>query len=239
MFKEALEFARICKAHGYYRKGNAMFRVHGDGVLQIIKLERDRLSRRLTISLGLQSMYSELLPQWFTSLGCILRYCILDVPCKESSNPINYGSELQRYERELSVLQENGFEWLDSIVTQAGLAEALGQLDTSRCGRILWNDAMKIAPYLCSEQYELARKVISTIIELYDAAIESHREWMKKEELEAYVKRYQGDHEKFIELLEIVCKHDFVKIQEYLENNYTLNSSYAKFCRTNVNDFRV
>ena len=62
---------------------------------------------------------------------------------------------------------------------------------------------------------------------------------MKKEELEAYVKRYQDDHEKFIELLEIVCKHDFVKIQEYLENNYTLNSSYAKFCRTNVNDFRV
>ena len=139
----------------------------------------------------------------------------------------------------ISVLQENGFEWLDSIVTQAGLAEALCQLDTTRCGKILWNDAMKIAPYLCSEQYELARKVISTIIELYDAAIESHREWMKKEELEAYVKRYQDDHEKFIELLEIVCKHDFVKIQEYLENNYTLNSSYAEFCRTNVNDFRV
>ena len=232
MFKEVFELARICKAHGFYRKGNAMFRVHGDGVLQIIKLDRDRLSRELTVSLGLQSMYSELLPQWFTASGCIPRYCILDVPCKESSNPFEYRSELLRYEKELIFLQENGFEWLDRIDTQAGLADAICQLDISAAGKIVWNDAMKIAPYLCSKQFEFAGKVISAIIERYDAAVEANGLWMKEEELEAYVKRYQGDYEKYVDLFEMISNRDMEKMQRYLENNYTFSFSCARFCRT-------
>ena len=232
MFKEVFELAGVCKTHGFYRKGNAMFRVHGDGVLQIIKLDRDRLSRELTISLGLQSMYSELRPQWFTSYGCIPRYCILDVLCTESSNPFDYRHELLRYERELTALREKGFEWLDSIDTQAGLADAICQLDISATGRILWNDAMKIAPFLCSEQYELAGRVVSTIIDLHDNAIEANQKWMSEEKFEAYVKRYQGNYEKYVELFEMISNHDLAKIQGYLKNNYTLSFSYVKFCRT-------
>lgn len=234
MFREVYELASICKAHGFYRKGNAMFRIHGDGVLQIIKLDKDRLSRELTVSLGLQSMYSELLQQYFTSFGCIARYCILNIPCKKSSGSIECNSGLFRYEKELTVLRENGFEWLDGIGTQAGLADAICKLDISSNGKILWNDAMKIAPFLCSEQYELAGRVVSTIIDLHDNAIKANQKWMSEEEFEAYVKRYQGDYEKFIELSNMINKHDLAKMQRYLENNYALNSIYAKFCRTRV-----
>ena len=56
---------------GFVRRGSAFFRVWGDGVLQVLKFERNRVDRVHDLSVGVFSMYGRLSPEWFTSSGCI------------------------------------------------------------------------------------------------------------------------------------------------------------------------
>ena len=59
------------KVHGW----DAFFRVHGDGVLQVIRKNSEK-GRRF-VDVGLFSMYGKILPQWLTCAGCIPRYEVL------------------------------------------------------------------------------------------------------------------------------------------------------------------
>ena len=61
---------------GFVRRGSAFFRVWGDGVLQVLKFERQRGDRVYDLSVGVFSMYGRLYPEWFTSSGCIPRASI-------------------------------------------------------------------------------------------------------------------------------------------------------------------
>ena len=67
LLKEALQ------GTGFVRRGSAFFRVWGDGVLQVLKFERERVFQVYDLSIGIFSMYGRLYPQWFTSGGCIPR----------------------------------------------------------------------------------------------------------------------------------------------------------------------
>ena len=62
---------------GFVRRGSAFFRVWGDGVLQVLKFERQRGDRIHDLSVGVFSMYGRLYPEWFTSNGCIPRGSIV------------------------------------------------------------------------------------------------------------------------------------------------------------------
>lgn len=64
----------MSKSYGFLRKGNAFFRIHGDGILQTIKWQYEPHAGSHTLYLGLLSMYGEILPQWLTSWGCIPKY---------------------------------------------------------------------------------------------------------------------------------------------------------------------
>ena len=61
---------------GFVRRGSAFFRVWGDGVLQVLKFERQCGDRVHNLSVGVFSMYGKLYPEWFTSSGCIPRASI-------------------------------------------------------------------------------------------------------------------------------------------------------------------
>ena len=72
--KEQID-AEFMKTHGFRKKGTAFFRVLASEILQVVKTEKGR--GRAEIQFGVFSLYSELLPQWLTSSGCIPRYHVL------------------------------------------------------------------------------------------------------------------------------------------------------------------
>lgn len=63
---------------GFVRRGAAFFRVWGDGVLQVLKFQRERCYQVHDLSVGIFSMYGNLFPEWFTSGGCIPRGSVVD-----------------------------------------------------------------------------------------------------------------------------------------------------------------
>ena len=72
-FNRANLLKDVLQGTGFVRRGAAFFRVWGDGVLQVLKFEHQRGLQVDELRIGIFSMYGELLPQWFTSGGCIPR----------------------------------------------------------------------------------------------------------------------------------------------------------------------
>ena len=66
----------ICKENSFACRGTAFFRVIGDGVLQVIKCQKERYATNYSTSLGLFSLYGQIEREWVTSFGCIPRYSI-------------------------------------------------------------------------------------------------------------------------------------------------------------------
>lgn len=82
MDKSAIkEISAICKNYGFRKKGNAFFRLHGDGVLQTVKLDYEPSDRTYFLKIGMKSMYGHLEESYFTSFGCPAFFdamCFLD-----------------------------------------------------------------------------------------------------------------------------------------------------------------
>lgn len=76
---------------GFFRRGNAYFRIMGDGVLQLLKFEHERCFSHLSLCVGLYSMYSELEQRLFTSSGCIPQYSVMNFVGKSSAVNVNAG----------------------------------------------------------------------------------------------------------------------------------------------------
>lgn len=72
--KEQID-SEFMKTHGFRKKGTAFFRVLASKILQVVKTEKGRGGAE--IQFGVFSLYSELLPQWLTSSGCIPRYHVI------------------------------------------------------------------------------------------------------------------------------------------------------------------
>lgn len=132
-----LKMKETCVSNGFSARGKAFFRVHGDGVLQVIHAAKERSIKTPLVSFGLFSMYDDLLPQWFTASGCIPRYTVL--PFLEKNDSYLFYSEVQekRSVKELFLEQVNALDslvmpWLDQIDTQGKLAKALAYVERMR-----------------------------------------------------------------------------------------------------------
>ncbi|MBQ8830565.1 MAG: hypothetical protein IJ017_03085 [Oscillospiraceae bacterium] len=216
---------------GFVRKGNAMFRVYGDGVLQILKFERWR-DGTLELQVGLQSMYSEMLPQWFTSSGCIPRYHLVNIIGKRGITYMHLHRDFheQFVDEQLQILQSDGIPWLNSIATQYQLIEGICYLETSWGGKMRWNDAHKIAPYLYSGDYSSAEQVLTAILDQHESARKANKTLFSPEKYAIYLETRKKWDEPLISLLDTIRSKDETAIQNYLSRNYAQNVQYAKFC---------
>lgn len=91
------------ESRGFSKRGDAFFRILGDGVLQVLKFEYEPCFTHYSLNVGLFSMYSELRESWFTSSGCIPRYCVMNFVGKQ--NAINVKNRRKEYlyiQRDLS-----------------------------------------------------------------------------------------------------------------------------------------
>lgn len=223
-----LQLKRIAQSRGFTARGNAVFRVNGDGVLQILKFQK-QASKALVLSVGLQSLYSELLPQWFYSWGCIPRYTIANL-CGERFVYNAYNcNERYSIDWQLNALECIGFSWLEDVSTQLELANALIFLDQSE-GAIMWNDDMKIAPFLFCKNFELAEKVIVSILHQHKLADAYKDNTAEKCFHNGYLRLRNEEDAKLEHLLAIIQQKNWAQIQKYLSENYAVNAKYANFC---------
>lgn len=153
----------------FFQRGDAYFRVVGDGVLQLLKFEYERSFSHFSLCVGLYSMYSELDRRWFTSSGCIPQYSVMNFAGKASAVNINeekgiYTFEVLSPQAQIRTLNESAFLTLDRINSQEQLINQMNRLDIARWGSIVWNDLNKFAPYLKSGDFRSAEKVLTSVL---------------------------------------------------------------------------
>ena len=120
--KEQID-AEFMKTHGFRKKGTAFFRVLASEILQVVKTEKGRGGAE--IQFGVFSLYSELLPQWLTSSGCIPRYHVIAFLGRRSVlslDPSGRG-EIIGMKEQLDIFYQKAVPWLDSIITQEQLCD--------------------------------------------------------------------------------------------------------------------
>lgn len=216
------ELKKLCIASGFMRKGQAFFRLIGDGVLQVIKCKYERNLRGDIISVGLFSMYGYMQPQWFTASGSIPRYSIANC-FYQNNTPLVFAVPLQT---QLDMLSRQVLPWLDSIDTQKKLIRAISKLDPR------WNDSLKIGPYLACGEYNHAKKVIREILAQHDFARMNKSLDIEDSNSLTFLKREHEDDDLYA-MLEMISREDYCAINIYLKGNYERNMVYAKFCTEN------
>ena len=226
-----LSVKELFLSNGFACRGKAFFRVVGDGVLQVSKFERYRSRENPVISIGLFSLYGELLDQWVQSRGCIPRYVFYNLFLEDSPDFLSMISG-QTIQRQLVVLKEEGIPWLDSIVDQKRLANGICELDISQSKKVCWNDGLKIAPFLASNQLENCQKVLRAILDQHHDATLSRRSYMNAEEFQAYQQEIAKGDEELFAILHMVEAKDTKGIYDYLQRNYLINMKKVAFCVT-------
>ena len=239
----------ICHNNGFVRRGTAFFRVAGDGVLQVLKYKKERYANNHTIFGGLFSLYGEIDKEWVTSLGCIPRYCILSLYCG--------GNEYSRYltdgsleEKQALVLKNQYIPWLNTITTQSALANAICMLDCASYGDmpldslsncfdsidskaftslVLWNDLLKLAPFIKSGQYDAAMRIVNAVRQQQLSAREDHKKRMNDEEYLRHVIKQDRINEPIYRLFEMIERNDMQTMETYMEHNYQSNCQLLRF----------
>ena len=222
MLNPAHLIAPVLKEQGFVKRGSAFFRIHGDGIVQVLQYQRQ--SDGYYLFMGLHSMYGELMKQWFSSWGCIPRYEILLLDGKQVL-PDRWerdGLDTDRMQAEL--LREKGIPFLNGVRTQKELVDAIFSLDGH------WNDAMKIAPLLSCRDYENAAQVVSAIIEQHETVKKHKREYLSDDDFRKHQEHWEPITAHFRDLLAMVRRCDDREIKEWMEQNYAVNADYAKFC---------
>lgn len=217
--RTSTDLKAVCIAAGFTQRGNAYFRLVGDGVLQIVSKKRERAFRADVIRIGLLSMYGCLKQQYFTELGCIARYGI-EQCAYQTNRPSIYALPM---EQQLQMLQKMVLPWLDTIDTQKKLKRAILALDPR------WNDSMKLGPFMACGEIHHAKKVLTEILAQHSFARISRIQYQEEESGERVVRREQEDLE-LQELLDMLDRNDPKEISDYLAENYKRNLEYASFC---------
>lgn len=233
-----LRLAKELKPHGFVRKGTAMFRVHGDGVVQILKFAWEP-SYGYSLYLGLLSMYGELKPEWFTSAGWNLRYDIYNV-VGQRWNPVTIWERIFLKEvhlltdevgAQLEILRKDGIPWLNEIRTQKDLLDAIHYLETGWGGPFIQNNDLRLAPYMVCGELESAKLVVDAIIKQHNDAYERNRKIIDTEKAYAkYLEPHLEEDKKYYRVRELINSGDHESVCAYLRNNYERNKTYAEFC---------
>ena len=232
------KLSQLLHANNFQQRNTAFFRLIGDGVLQVLQYKRTkRAFPHEDLNIGLFSLYGEIEPEWLTSRGCIPRYQAhwLEDDVKQQYRRVREKhnvfldelSGIECYSINISFIESKLIPFLNSIQTQAQQADAIQFLDKEASGPvvkdILWNDALKIAPFLHAGQYDNAALVVESILKQH-AFARSRNQALGIDLIEA-------DDSIYLYLQKLIKESKFDLIQEYLQKNYAQNLSMTLFLR--------
>lgn len=220
--KEQID-SEFMKTHGFRKKGTAFFRVLASKILQVVKTEKGRGGAE--IQFGVFSLYSELLPQWLTSSGCIPRYHVIAFLGRRSVLSLDPSGrvEIIGMKEQLDIFYQKAVPWLDSIITQEQLCDGQLIMDTCAGGNYRWNDMLKFAPFLKIRDWQCAEMVLPAILEQHGFTVSTLQ-------VDATLSPRQFDAEKTDHVHCEICWAKFSKRPEDLHFGYYEEKSNSWIC---------
>ena len=243
---------------GFVRRGSAFFRVWGDGVLQVLKFERQRGDRVYDLSVGVFSMYGRLYPEWFTSSGCIPRASIasfIDLRfvdyylspnrfTKTDNGQFLYDGFPVMVDPNQWLRDENGMHWeyyftpeqQVHILAEKVLPWLNDMTDQSLAAKAMYeiwpvpNDSSRFDAHLAAGEWIDAEQTMSAILKQHADARASWKRTFSPEEFADMVARQDVWDVPLKEAYKMVQKKDKNAISGYLIDNYKRNCELAKFC---------
>lgn len=246
------------KGTGFVRRGSAFFRVWGDGVLQVLKFDRDRVYQVHEMRVGVFSMYGELNPRWFTSGGCIPRGSIasfvglqsvdyyLPPHCFTQNDNGQYFYEGFRVSVDPNqwLRDEDGEHWKYWFTAEQQvhiliervlpwLNEMTDQSLAAKAMYEIWpvpNDGLRFDAHLAAGEWIQAEQTMSVILKQHDDAQASWEHTFSKEKFAEMAARLEEQDRPLKAALKMVQEKDEETIGNYLRDNYKKNCALAKFC---------
>ncbi len=243
---------------GFVRRGSAFFRVWGDGVLQVLKFERQHIYEVHHLRVGVFSMYGRLYPQWFTSIGCIPRGSIasfvglrfvdhyLSPYCftKTDSGQFLYDGFHVMVDPNQWLRDENGENWKYyftpeqqvHILTEKVLPWLNNMTSQSLAAKAMYeidpvpNDSLRFDAHLAAGEWIEAEQTMSAILKQHADAQASWKRTFSQDEYEEMVAEQAVRDEPLIAAHKMVQEKDKEAISSYLRENYKRNCELAKFC---------
>lgn len=243
---------------GFVRRGSAFFRVWGDGVLQVLKFERQRVYQVHDLHIGIFSMYGKLYPEWFTSGGCIPRGSIADfvgLRFVDYFLPPNSFTKTEKgqfcYEGFPVTVDPSQRKWDADGEHWKYYFTAEQQINILRERVLPWlnnmttqslaaeamykicpipNDGLRFDAHLAAGEWLQAEKAMSAILKQHDGARASWERTFPPEEFAEMAARLERDDVPLKAALKMVQDQDEDAISSYLRENYKKNCELAKFC---------
>ena len=243
---------------GFVRRGSAFFRVWGDGVLQVLKFERQRGDRVHDLSVGVFSMYGSLYPEWFTSSGCIprasiasfidLRFVDYYLPpnrlTKTDNGQFLYDGFPVMVEPKQWLRDENGEHWKYyftpeqqvHILTEKVLPWLNDMTSQSLAAKAMYkiwpvpNDDLRFDAHLAAGEWIEAEQTMSAILKQHADAQASWKRTFPQEKYAEMVARQEVRDEPLKAAYKMVQEKDENAISSYLTNNYKRNRELGRFC---------
>lgn len=233
------QMTAICKKTNFTRRGNAFFRILGDGVLQVLKYSKEEYPFRVEmVKVGLFSLYSELMPQWLTSKGCIplynYRYIVaprweLEREYSQAAvKTMEHSEDVLLFRFRLDDIISSTIPFLDRVNSQEKLIEGIDFLEYRSKNRepehledaIRWTDMNKYSPYLYEQKYEKAERIVMAILETY--SVYKLSDDLTKQDPRAEVLRQKAL---------LAKRRDDNEIRAYLLKNFQRNKELTLFCK--------
>lgn len=243
---------------GFVRRGSAFFRIWGDGVLQVIKFERQRIHQTHDLRVGIFSMYGRLCPAWFTSSGCIPRGSVasfIGLRFVDGYLPPTYFTKTDKgqffykgfpvsVDSSQRLWDENGENWKYfftaeqqvHIFVEKVLPWLNDMTSQSSAAKSMYeiepvpNDSFRFDAHLAAGEWIQAEQTMYAILKQHAEAKESWKQTFSKEKFAEMVARQEVRDAQLKAALKMVCEKDEEAIRSYLNNNYEKNCELAKFC---------
>lgn len=243
---------------GFVRRGSAFFRVWGDGVLQVLKFERQRIYQVQDLHVGVFSMYGRLYPEWFTSSGCIPRASIasfiglrfvdyyLSPNCftKTGNGQFLYDGFPVTVEPKQWLRDENGERWKYYFTPEQQVHILLEKVlpwlnemtSQSLAAKAMYkitpvpNDSLRFDAHLAAGEWIEAEQTMDAIMRQHADAQASWERTFSKEKYEEMVARQEVRDAPLKAAHKMVQEKDEDAIRTYLSDNYQRNCELAKFC---------
>lgn len=218
----------------FFQRGDAFFRVIGDGVLQLLKFEYERSFTHFSLCVGLYSMFSEMDRRCFTSSGCIPQYSVMNFAGKASAVSINEEKDIYTFEvlspqAQIRILNESVFLTLDKINNQEQLIKQMNRLDIARWGSVIWNDLNKFSPYLKLGDFRNAEKVLMSVLRQHNYLADDEYDlpWSLSD---GALEGTRSEDRSLVQKLALLQNADQKAIDNYLLCNQKRNNCFVRFC---------
>ena len=229
----------ISRDAGFSKRGAAFFRVCGSDVLQVLLYTKNESPfHSEVISVGLFSLYSELLPQWLTARGCIPSYNSryisaprweLEHAYKEASvKSLSLLEDVLVFHFHLDDFVNCTIPFLNTINTQKKMLEGIDFLEYVSCSQkpenpkdaLRWTDMNKYAPYLFERQYDQAERIAQTLLDLWHV-----------DQLDQDLSDLDPRAEALRQKILLARGGNPQEIQTFLVKNFQRNLELTAFCR--------